>query len=109
MLSNINAMERTEKVTPFYQPQLAGSVRQQQLAGGVRQQQQQAGLEGVRVPQQDLGYAKEIRYHIHLHYLHIHYFAYIKMPYFSPLVGVRLSLDARKDQCPTANKASYGI
>ncbi len=64
MRSNIN-MERTEKVTPFYQQQLAGGVRQQQLAGGVRQQQQQAGLEGVRVPQQDLGYAKEIRYHVH--------------------------------------------
>jgi hypothetical protein len=62
MLSNINPMERTEKVTPFYQQQLAGGVRQQQLAGSVRQQQQQAGLEGVRVPQQDLGYAKEIRY-----------------------------------------------
>jgi hypothetical protein len=63
MLSNINPMERTEKVTQFYQ---------QQLAGGVRQQ---AGLEGVRVPQQDLGYAKEIRYHLHFHYLHIYYFA----------------------------------
>jgi hypothetical protein len=61
MLSDINPMERTEKVTPFYQQQQAGGVRQQQLAGGVRQQQQQAGLEGVRVPQQDLGYAKEIR------------------------------------------------
>jgi hypothetical protein len=66
MRSNIN-MERTEKVTPFYQ---------QQLIGGVRQQQQQAGLEGVRVPQQDLGYAKEIRFHLHLHYLHIYYFVF---------------------------------
>ncbi len=73
MLFNINPMERTEKVTQFNQQQLAGGVRQQQLAGGVRQQQQ-AGLEGVRVPQQDLGYAKEIRYHLHLHYLHIYYF-----------------------------------
>ncbi len=71
-----NIMERNEKVAPFYQQQLAGGVRQQQLAGGVRQQQQQAGLEGVRVPQQDLGYAKEIRYHLHFHYLHIYYFAF---------------------------------
>jgi hypothetical protein len=62
MRSNIST-ERTEKVTPFYQ---------QQLIGSVRQQQQQAGLEGVRVPQQDLGYAKEIRYHIHLLYKYLH-------------------------------------